>query len=77
MIEIAVCIVKLVSWGVLAAKSRYGFLLAALGQIATAALLASVELYWLATYCLLASLIQMTGYHNWRQDEENCDQVGR
>jgi hypothetical protein len=67
MVEIVSCIVKLVSWAVLAARSRWGFLLAAVGEIAAALVLVQVGLYWLAGYSLAAAVIQTVGYFNWKQ----------
>jgi hypothetical protein len=65
--EILACIVKLVSWAVLAVRLRCGFVLAAVGEIASAAVLFGCGLHWLAGYSLAAAVIQIFGYWNWNR----------
>ena len=67
MIEIMSCVVKLLSWAVLAARSRWGFALAVVGELATAYVMVLVGLYWLAAYCIIAAVIQAYGLCHWKK----------
>jgi hypothetical protein len=66
MAEIFASLVKLLSWAVLAARSRWGFGLAVVGELVTGYVMVRVGLLWLAGYCFIAAAIQAFGFYNWR-----------